>query len=66
MKTKTKKFYLVQFKTGGYNTAYAGSKKEALVILKKSLGEKLFSEICSWHEGRDAEKIEQNLSSLFW
>ena len=66
MNTESKKLYLVKFKGGGYNTAQANSKKEALEILKKSIGEKMTSQICSWHEGKEAEQIEQNLSSLFW
>ena len=66
MKTKSKKLYLVKFKGGGYNTANANSKKEALEILKKSIGEKLTAQIDSWHEGKEAQQIEQNLSSLFW
>jgi len=61
-----KKLYVVQFKSGGWNSTQANSKKEALRNLTEKLGEKYISQISSWHEGTEAEELETILMGNFW
>jgi hypothetical protein len=43
----------------------ATSKSEAENLMKQKVGSKLYSEIVSWHSGKEAQKIDAELNS-FW
>ena len=63
-----KKLYLARFKCQvgkSYNTVMATSKSEAEKLMKQKVGSKLYSEIVSWHSGKEAQKIDAELNS-FW